>query len=41
MNNRMVREMDPCPEEKIFGVKAKDVPQGHEWRRLFPNKFRR
>jgi hypothetical protein len=41
MNNRMVRTMDPCPEKKIFGVKAKDVPQGHEWRRLFPNKFRR
>lgn len=31
---------DPCPEKKIFGVRAKDVPQGHEWRILFPNKFR-
>jgi hypothetical protein len=29
-----------CPEKKIFGVKASDVPAGHEWRRLFPNKFR-
>lgn len=41
MNNRMVREINPCPEEKIFGVRAKDVPQGHEWRRIFPNKFRK
>ena len=23
---------DTCPEKKIFGVRAKDVPQGHEWR---------
>jgi len=41
MNNRIVKEMDPCPEEKIFGVRTKDVPHGHEWRRMFPNKFRR
>jgi len=31
---------DPCPEKKIFGVKTSDIPQGHEWRHLFPNKFR-
>lgn len=31
---------DPCPEKKIFGVKVKDVPQGHEWRKIFPNKFK-
>ena len=31
---------DPCPEKKIFGVRTKDVPQGHEWRMIFPNKFR-
>jgi hypothetical protein len=41
MNNRMVKQEDPCPEEKIFGVRTKDVPQGHEWRRIFPNKFKR
>lgn len=29
-----------CPEKKIFGVKIKDIPQGHEWRRVFPGKFR-
>ena len=28
------------PEKKIFGVRAKDIPQGHEWRRMFPGKFR-
>lgn len=31
---------DPCPEEKIFGIRKKDIPQGHELRMLFPNKFR-
>jgi hypothetical protein len=33
---------DPCDpgEKKIFGVKAKHVPKGHEWRQIFPNKFR-
>lgn len=30
---------DPCPEEKIFGIRKKDIPQGHELRLLFPNKF--
>jgi hypothetical protein len=33
---------EPChvPEKKIFGVKTKDVPHGHEWRSIFPGKFR-
>jgi hypothetical protein len=33
---------DACQqsEKKIFGVKIKDVPQGHEWRRIWPGKFR-
>lgn len=31
---------DPCPEEKIFGIRKKDIPQGHELRMLFPHKFR-
>jgi len=31
---------DPCPEEKIFGIRKKDIPQGHELRLLFPHKFR-
>jgi hypothetical protein len=40
MNGRMVKKEDTCPEKKIFGVKTKDVPQGHEWRTIFPNKFK-
>ena len=39
-NNFYLDGKDTCPEEKIFGVRAKDVPQGHEWRTMFPNKFR-
>jgi len=39
-NNFLINGEDPCPEQKIFGVKASQVPQGHEWRRIFPNKFR-
>jgi hypothetical protein len=31
---------DPCPEEKIFGIRKKDIPQGHELRLLFPHKFK-
>jgi hypothetical protein len=39
-NNLLMDGKDTCPEKKIFGVKTKDVPQGHEWRHIFPNKFR-
>ena len=39
-NNFLMDGKDTCPEKKIFGVKTKDVPQGHEWRHIFPNKFR-
>lgn len=38
-NNFLMDGKDTCPEKKIFGVKAKDVPQGHEWRHIFPHKF--
>lgn len=31
---------DPCPEEKVFGIRKKDIPQGHELRMMFPHKFR-
>jgi hypothetical protein len=41
MNGRVVKQEDPCPEQKIFGVRTKDVPQGHEWRTIFPGKFRK
>ena len=32
---------DMCPEEKIFGMRTKDIPKGHELRSLYPNKFRK
>ena len=33
---------DPCDpgEKKVFGVKAKHIPKGHEWRMMWPSKFR-
>lgn len=40
-NGFTINGNDPCPEEKIFGVKTSDVPRGHEWRMIFPNKFRK
>ena len=27
-------------KKKIFGVRSSDVPQGHEWRHIFPHKFK-
>ena len=39
-NNFLMDGKDTCPEKKIFGVRAKDVPQGHEWRHIFPHKFK-
>ena len=38
-NNFLMDGKDTCPEKKIFGVKSSDVPQGHEWRHIFPHKF--
>jgi hypothetical protein len=32
---------DPCPEKKVFGIRTKDIPQGHELRMLFPGKFKK
>lgn len=32
---------DPCPEDKIFGIKTKDIPQGHELRLMYPHKFKK
>lgn len=33
---------DPCDpgEKKVFGIKAKHIPRGHELRRIYPGKFR-
>jgi len=32
---------DMCPEPKIFGMRAKDIPQGHPLRSIYPGKFRK
>ena len=40
-NNFLLDEKDTCPEPKVFGIRTKDIPQGHELRYLFPNKFRK
>lgn len=39
-NNFYMDGKDTCPEKKIFGVRTSDVPKGHEWRTIFPNKFK-
>jgi hypothetical protein len=39
-NNFLMDGQDTCPEKKVFGVRASDVPKGHEWRHIFPNKFK-
>jgi hypothetical protein len=39
-NNFYMDGKDTCPEKKIFGVRTSDVPQGHEWRHIYPGKFR-
>ena len=33
---------DACDpgEKKVFGIKAKHIPKGHELRQMFPGKFR-
>jgi hypothetical protein len=39
-NGFLMDGKDMCPEKKIFGIKVSDIPQGHEWRHIFPGKFR-
>jgi hypothetical protein len=39
-NNFMIDGKDTCPEKKVFGIKVSDIPQGHEFRKLYPNKFK-
>jgi hypothetical protein len=38
-NNFLINGKDTCPEKKIFGIKAKDIPQGHPFRYIYPVKF--
>ena len=39
-NYFMIDGKDTCPEKKVFGIKTSDIPQGHELRKIYPNKFR-
>ena len=38
-NNFKLNGQDPCPEEKIFGIKKSQIPMGHELRSIYPGKF--
>jgi len=40
-NSFKIDGKSPCPSKKVFGIDTKHIPQGHELRRLFPNKFRK
>lgn len=39
-NNFKIDGKNPCPDKKVFGIKTKDIPKGHELRMLYPSKFR-
>lgn len=39
-NNYFVDGKDTCPEEKVFGIRVSDIPQGHPFRHIYPHKFR-
>lgn len=41
MNNRMVKQEDTCSEEKVAGIRVKDIPPGHPLRIMYPNKFKK
>jgi hypothetical protein len=40
INGKLNKSLNPCPEEKIFGIRKKDIPKGHELRMIYPSKFR-
>ena len=39
-NNYLMDNKDTCPEKKIMGMRASDIPKGHELRHIFPHKFK-
>jgi hypothetical protein len=39
-NNYLMDNNDTCPEKKIMGMRASDIPMGHELRHIFPHKFK-
>lgn len=40
-NNFLIDGEDLCPEGKVFGIRVSDIPINHEFRRLYPNKFKK
>jgi hypothetical protein len=42
-NGFLWNDEDPCDrgDERVFGIKTKDVPQGHPLRLAYPSKFRK
>jgi hypothetical protein len=39
-NSFSINGVAPKSEKKIFGIRTKDIPNGHELRMLFPGKFK-
>ena len=39
-NSFSINGVAPKSEKKVFGIRAKDIPSGHELRMLFPGKFK-
>lgn len=39
-NNYLMDGKDTCPEEKVFGIRKKDIPKGDPLRYIYPNKFK-
>ena len=40
-NGFLLNGEDMCPEKKVFGIRQKDIPMGHELRTIYPGKFRK
>lgn len=39
-NDFLMDGKDTCQEGKIFGIRKKDIPAGHDLRKMFPSKFK-
>jgi hypothetical protein len=40
-NNFLIDGKDYSPEEKIMGIRKRDIPMGHELRMLYQSKFKK
>ena len=39
--NFLIDGKDPHENDKLFGIRIKDIPEGHPLRFVYPHKFRR